>query len=494
MFEKIKRIKSLKQILETVDKGDGKLARTLTLFDLTMLGIGAIIGAGIFVIVGTASSGDITAAGEVIRPAAGPGIMLSFVITAIGCGFCALCYAELASMIPVSGSAYTYAYVSMGELLAWVIGWCLMIEYTFDAATVAIGWSGYFREFLEKVLHLNLPEWLITPTFASFLHPEKYPAYPQLFGFALSVNLPAILIIATLTALLIMGVKKSAAFNTVVVILKVVVIFIVVFVGAFYVKPSNWFPFMPGGFSGVLSGASLIFFAYIGFDALSTTSEEVKNPGRDIPKGIMLSLFICTAFYVIVAAILTGMVDYKLLNTSDPVATAFNYIGQHFLASYIVSVGAVIALISTLLVFLYGQQRVMFSMARDGFFPAGLTRIHSVYRTPYVAAVICGFLVMVLAGMCELTNVAAVCNAGTLAAFAIVCVSVIVLRIKRPDMPRKFRTPLVPLIPGLGIAISATLFVSLPSEALKLFLIWTIGGLVFYFLYGIRHTKYDDGK
>lgn len=490
MLEKLFRIKSIDQILLAVENSTIKLKKSIGVFELITLGIGAIIGAGIFVITGTAASGDITAAGEIIRLPAGPAISLSFVITAVGCCFCAMCYAELASMIPISGSAYTYSYVGMGEIFAWIIGWTLLLEYTFDAATIAIGWAGYLDQFLVNVLGLHLPEYLLNPTFAALAGGEAYANFPRLLGHPISINLPAMVIIALLTMLLIRGISESTRFNNVIVVLKVLVVLVFIFVGAFYVKPENWVPYMPYGFKGVLAGAAMIFFAYIGFDALSTTSEEVKNPGRDLPIGIIGSLLICTVLYIIVSAILTGIAPYKILNTPDPVATALNFIGQNFLASYIVSVGAVIALISTLLVFMLGQPRIIFAMARDGFFPRGLAKVHPKYKTPYIPTIISGIVIMFLAGTCNLSNVAAMCNAGTLTAFMMVCLSVIVLRWRRPNVPRKFKTPFVPLIPILGIIVCAVLFTALPRLAHITFVLWTVAGLAIYLGYGIRHTRY----
>ncbi len=467
------------------------LKKSIGSIELMALGIGAIIGAGIFVITGTASSGVMNAAGEFTRLPAGPAITLSFIITAIGCCFCALCYAELASSIPISGSAYTYSYVSMGEIFAWVIGWCLLLEYTFDAATVSIGWSGYMDQLLKSVLNINLPDYLLTPTLTVAFSAEKFAHFPTIFGVPISVNLPAMLIIALLSILLIKGVKESTRANNIIVALKLVVVFVFIFVGAFYVRPEHWVPYVPYGMKGVLAGASLIFFAYIGFDALSTTSEEVKNPGRDLPIGIIGSLAVCTVLYVVVSAILTGIAPYQILNTPDPVATALNYVGQNFLASYVVSVGAVIALLSSLLVFLYGQPRIIFAMARDGFLPKWLAKVHPKYRTPYRPTIISGIVIMTLAGTCDLTNVAALCNAGTLAAFSMVCLSVIILRRSQPNLDRKFKVPFVPLTPILGIIVCAILFFSLPRLALITFVIWGGVGLILYFSYGIRHTKYD---
>lgn len=490
MFNKLFRFKSTEQILSSTASGT-QLHKTLGRWELIALGIGAIIGAGIFVITGTAASGDVTTAGEIIRAPAGPAITLSFIITAVGCAFCALCYAELASMIPIAGSAYTYSYVSMGELVAWIVGWCLLLEYIFDAATVSIGWAGYLQQVLEHVLHLQLPTWLTTSTFAALGDPAAHPGLPRLLGHPLAINILPMVIVGLLTAVLVRGVRESTRFNNVIVALKLLIVCIFIGVGAFYVKPENWSPYMPYGFRGVMAGASLIFFAYIGFDALSTTSEEVRDPGRDLPFGIIGSLVVCTVFYIIVSAILTGMVPYQTLDVPDPVATALSAVGQSWLASYIVSVGAVVALTSTMLVFLLGLPRIIFAMARDGFFPKGLAKVHRHRRTPYRATILAGIVVMLLAGMGNLSSVAALCNAGTLTAFIIVCLSVIVLRRRHPQHQRRFRVPLVPLVPILGMITCGALFTALPRAAHITFLVWTAAGLIIYFLYGIRHTKYQ---
>lgn len=494
MIKKLFRVKSASELIEEANQEGKSLKKTLGRLDLITLGIGAIIGAGIFVITGTAAAGDILPTGQIIRTPAGPGIVLSFLITAIGCCFCALCYAEFASMMPIAGSAYTYSYVSLGEIFAWIIGWDLLLEYTFDASTVSIGWAGYFSQVLERVFHINLPDFLMTPWFVALGDKAKYAHLPHLFGVPVSVNLPALLIIFFITILLIRGIKESARVNSIIVALKLVVVLIFVAVGAFYVDKNNWVPFMPYGFKGVFAGAAMIFFAYIGFDALSTTSEEVKNPGRDLPIGIMGSLSICTILYIVVALVLTGMTPYKLLNTPEAVATALNYVGQTWLSSYIVCIGASIALISTLIVFLLGQPRIIFAMARDGFLPKAVAKVHPKYKTPYVASIISGIVVMFLAGACNLTNVAALCNIGTLFAFVMVCVGVIILRYKNPGAKRPFKVPFVPYVPILGIIICISLIVSLPKLAWIGFFVWLVIGLVIYFTYGIKNTFYGTWK
>ena len=492
MFEKLFRVKSPDQMSSDADKGEHKLKRTLNPIDLTTLGIGAIIGAGVFIITGTAAAGDISPAGEIIRLPAGPAITLSFLLTGLGCCFCALCYAELAAMIPIAGSAYVYAYVSSGEFFGWVIGWTLLLEYTFDACTVAIGWSGYFDQILNKVLHIKLPEFLLTPWFMALADKEKYSHFPHLFSIPLSINLPAILIIALLTWLLVRGIQECAKANNIIVALKLIIIVIFVAVGAFYVDKSNWHPYIPYGIKGVLAGSSMIFFSYIGFDALTTVSEEVKNPGRTLPIGIIASLVICTIIYIIVSAVLTGIAPYKILNTPEPVATALDYIGQTWLASYIVSVGAVIALITALLVMLMGQPRIIFSMSRDGFLPKILSRVHPVYKTPYITTIISGTAVILLAGFCDITKVAELCNIGTLFAFIMVSVGVIVLRYKNPSQERPFKVPLVPYVPIAGIIICIALILSLPKLAWIGFVVWQTIGLIIYFSYGIKHTRYEE--
>ena len=492
MFKNIFRTKSPSEVSLEAAKGGHKLKKTLGSVDLLTLGIGAIIGAGVFIITGTAAAGDITSSGEIIRIPAGPAITLSFLLTAIGCGFCALCYAEFASMVPVAGSAYVYSYISMGEVFAWIIGWALLLEYTFAASTVAIGWAGYFQQVLEKVLHIQLPEYLLTPWFVALGDMEKYSHFPHVFSYPISINLPAILIIAFLTLLLIRGVKESANANNVIVVLKLVIIAIFVIVGAFYVDKSNWVPYMPYGFRGILAGSAMIFFSYIGFDALTTVSEEVKNPGRDLPIGIIGSLLICTIIYIIVSAVLTGIAPYSLLNTPDPVATALDHVGQSWLASYIVSVGAVIALLSALLVVMMGQPRIIFSMSRDGFLPPLLSRVHSKYKTPYITTIISGSLIMFMAGVCDITKVSELCNIGTLFAFIVVSAGVVILRYRDPDHPRAFKVPFVPFLPIVGVIICLALLLSLPKLAWIGFFVWLTTGLVIYFSYGIKHTKYNS--
>ncbi|MDD2706372.1 MAG: amino acid permease [Verrucomicrobiae bacterium] len=492
MSKNFLRLKSCDQIQQSSEAKGAQLHRAIGPVELVMLGIGAIIGAGIFVITGTAAAGDIDAAGHIIRYPAGPAITLSFILTAIGCLCCALCYAELAAMIPISGSAYTYAYVSMGEIFAWLIGWDLLLEYTFDAATISVGWSGYMNELLKNIFHIHLPEYLQTPTFHALLNPSAHSQYPHLLGMPLAVNLPAVFIIALMGSLLIRGVRESTRFNNIIVAMKLVVVLVFVVVGAFYIKPSNWSPFMPYGIKGVLSGAALIFFAYIGFDALSTTAEEVRNPSRDLPLGILGSLAVCTLLYVVVAGILTGMVPYSILNTPEPVATALHHVGLDFLGTYIVSVGAVIALTSALLMMILGQPRIIFAMARDGFLPKILAWVHPRYRTPFWPTIISTLFIMLLAGMCDLSHVASLCNAGTLTAFIMVALGVIILRRQQPGRPRKFRMPWVPFLPIVGIAVCALLILSLPNAALWGFLIWNTIGMVIYLSYGRHHTHYDN--
>lgn len=477
------------ELIHSCEKENKCLTKSLTAFDLVMLGIGAIVGAGIFVITGVAAAGDVTSAGQIIHTPAGPGLSLSFIFTAIGCCFCALCYSEFAAMIPVAGSAYTYAYASLGEIFAWIIGWDLLLEYTFDGSAVAVGWSGYFQQLFEKVFNVPIPQFLTTPWLKAIAEKENFAHFPHIFNIPLSVNLPAMIVLLFVTILLIRGMKESARVNAVVVGLKLIVIFIFVVVGVFYINKANWTPFLPYGMKGVLSGASLIFFAYIGFDALSTVSEEVKNPAKNIPIGIIGSLIICTVLYIIVTLVITGIAPYKILNTPDPIATALNYIGQNWLATYVVCVGAVFALLSTLIAFTMGQPRILFSMSRDGFLPSAMSKVHKKFKTPYVSTIITGSVLMLLAGTFEITKLAELGNIGTLFAFIMVSVGVIVLRYKLPDHPRPFKVPFSPYVPALGIIMCFTLMLFLPKIAWYGFFIWLIIGLVIYFAYSRKNIK-----
>ncbi len=458
------RTKSIEQIHSDCENQTHKLKRTLTAFDLTALGIGAIIGTGIFVLVGTAAVGD----GD--RPGAGPGLILSFILSGAACLLAALCYAEFASMIPVAGSAYTYTYATLGELFAWITGWSLVLEYGIACVAVSIGWSGYFASLLVRV-GIHLPSALINAPYEGGL-----------------INLPAVLIVLALTGLLVIGIKESARVTGVIVTIKIAVVLFFIAVGAFAVEPANWSPFMPNGFAGVGAAAAIIFFAYVGFDAVSTTAEEAKNPQRDVPIGILASLAICTLLYIAVAAVLTGIVPYSRIHVKAPVAEALNTAGIRW-AGALVATGAVAGITSVLIVMLLGQIRVFYAMSRDGLLSPWLSAVHPKYGTPHHATLITGVTVAILAGFVPIGVAAELTNIGTLFAFTLVCGAVLVLRKTRPDLKRSFRTPFVPLVPILGMAACLGLIGFLPPITWAGFLIWAVLGLIFYAVYGFRHSR-----
>ena len=459
------RTKPLTLVLaETGDSGQG-LKRALGPWDLVAIGIGCIIGVGIFVLPGVEAANH-----------AGPGIILSFVVAACACACAALCYAELAAMIPVAGSAYTYGYATLGELVAWIIGWDLILEYMVGASLVAIGWSAYL---VNLVNHLGRAfGWQL---------PHAWCAAP--WGLDSGVlNIPAVLIVGALTWLLVRGIKESARVNLVMVIVKVTVILIFIGLTAWYVNPTNWQPFMPFGFKGVMTAAAIVFLAYVGFDAVSTTAEEAVNPQRDMPIGIMGSLVVATVLYVVVAAIMTGVVPYRQLNVADPVALVLNVLHKPW-ASMLVSVGALAGITSVLLVLLLGQPRILFAMSRDGLLPPAMSRVHPRFRTPYLTTIITGSIVAVSAALTPINVVAELCSIGTLFAFMIVSAGVLVLRRTRSEVERPFRVPLFPVIPILGIVLCGYLMASLPLVTWLRFLVWLVIGLVLYASYGYRHSK-----
>ena len=461
MVKRLFRRKFIHHILEEIDIEEHRLHRALNAFDLTILGIGAIVGVGIFVLTGTAAAVH-----------AGPGVVLSFVISGIACAFAALCYAEFAALIPVAGSAYNYAYATLGELVAWIIGWDLILEYIVASIAVAIGWSGYFVNIL-KAIGINLPVWCSNP-------PGTVPG-------AL-INLPAMFIVVFLTTILVIGIKESARLTSLMVFVKVITVLVFVLVGFSNIDPSHWVPFMPFGLKGVMAGAAIVFFAYIGFDAVSTAAEETKKPQKNIPIGIIASLAICTVLYIVVAAILTGIVSFKELNHPAPVAHALNMIGFRW-GSALVSAGAVAGITSVLLVMLMGQPRVFFSMSRDGLLWPWIYKVHPRFRTPYIAQIITGVVVAGFAGFIDIGTAAELCNIGTLFAFTIVCGGIAVLRYTHPDIKRPFRCPLVPLIPLLGICFCASLMLALPKITWIRFVVWLLAGFFIYFFYGIRHSR-----
>ncbi|CAN5480015.1 amino acid permease [soil metagenome] len=496
------------------------MKRSLTAFDLTCLGIGAIIGAGIFALAGTAAAGESARVGDSIvktpvlnfiiswinqsdlvfgRPAAGPAVALSFVVAAVACGFAALCYSELASMIPVSGSAYTYSYATLGEIIAWIIGWDLILEYAVGNMAVAVGWSGYFVQLLAN-MNIKFPLWLMVDhTTAGTLLAKGGAALgayssatlPVILGHPIAVNLPAFFIVAAVTVLLIYGIRESATANTVIVIIKLSVVVFVIAFGSFMVNPTNWHPFMPSGFGGVMSGAAIVFFAFIGFDAISTTAEETKNPRRDLPIGMIASLVICTLLYVMMSFVLTGMKKYTAyLGDSAAVASAF---AAKPWAQALISAGALAGLTSVLLVFQLGQPRIFMAMARDGLLPNYFARIHPRFRTPYITTIWTGLVVGGVAMLTDIGSLADLTNIGTLFAFALVCAGVIVLRKKDPSRPRPFRVPFVPLFPILGVLFCGALMLSLPIETWIRFFIWLGLGLAIYFFYSVRHSRLRHG-
>ena len=515
--------KSMDQLLsEAKESGEHSLRRTLGPFQLTALGVGAIIGAGIFVLSGLGAH------------YAGPGLMLSFVISGLGCAFAGLCYAEFAAMIPLAGSAYTYAYATLGELFAWIIGWDLTLEYAMGASTVSSGWSNHFIELLD-IFHIKMPLWLaydhwtalktaenivarqmaqasnsaLVPGTQAFLQKvtEIMDAQsaalisqaramvnsPTLFGVEIGFNLPAFLIALVITGILIIGIKESARFNATIVVVKVAVVLFVIAMGIGYINSSNWghdwSSFAPMGFSGIGAGAAYIFFAYIGFDAVSTTAQEAKNPQRDLPIGIIVSLVVCTVLYISVAAVLTGMVPWQDVNVEAPIARAFLDRGLTT-ASHIITLGALAGLTSVMLVMLLGQTRVLYSMANDGLLPKRFfADIHSRFRTPWKNTILVGLLAAVVGSVTPIDDIGKMVNIGTLLAFVIVCTAVMVLRNTNPTQARPFRTPWVPIVPILGILFNGYMMYKLGWINWARLIGWLIIGLVIYFTYGRHHSR-----
>jgi APA family basic amino acid/polyamine antiporter len=450
--------------------GDHRLRRVLGPITLTALGVGAIIGAGIFVLTGLAAN-----------MYAGPGLVLSFVFAGIGCTLAALCYAEFASTVPVAGSAYTYAYATLGELFAWIIGWDLVLEYAVASSTVAHGWSHYLLSFLI-LFGITLPAaWTGNPF-------DFDPAANAWVATGAYLNLPAALIVLAVTVVLVVGIRESASFNAAMVMVKLVVVLFVIVVGAAYVQVENWKPFLPYGIPGVLKGSAYIFFAYIGFDSVSTHAEEARNPQRDVPIGIIASLAVCTLLYILVAAVLTGMVPYDQIDIDAPVAHAFATRGLP-VAVFLISLGAIIGITSVLLVLLLSQARILLAMARDGLIPRDFFgAVHPRYRTPHKATILTGVIVAAVAALFPLKLLADLVNIGTLMAFVIVCAAVIVMRRTHPDLPRPFRTPWVPAVPLLGIASNLLMMLYLGWENWLRLAVWLAIGLVIYYAYGRRHS------
>jgi APA family basic amino acid/polyamine antiporter len=500
VLKDVLRTKNIAHILATAD-GHDSLKRTLGPVQLTLLGIGAIIGAGIFSTVGTAAAGGAGHTG------AGPALIISFIITALTCGFAALCYAEFASMVPIAGSAYTYAYATLGEFIAWIIGWDLIIEYAVGNVAVAISWSGYFQELL-RVVGLHMPEWLgidyrtaaqAAHQFATAADPTSlsdatlraagaFGHAPRIFDLPIVFNVPAFAIVMLITWVLVIGIRESAWFNTSMVVLKLVIIAFFVVFGAFFVDTANWKPFAPNGTAGIFSAAAIIFFAYIGFDAVSTAAEETRNPKRDMPIAIIASLVVCTVIYMAVAFVLTGMLPWTELGTAEPLATAFSGRGMVW-PTLVIALGAVFATTSVLIVFQLGQPRIFFSMARDGLLPKWAAVVHPKYRTPHVTTIITGVAVAVFAGIANINEVVDLTNIGTLFAFVLVCIGVTVLRLQEPGRERPFRVPLGPyLFPLLGVASCVFLMIHLPPASWWRFIGWLVVGMSVYFSFGYNHS------
>jgi APA family basic amino acid/polyamine antiporter len=515
--------KSMEMLVsESREAGEHSLKRTLGPFQLTALGVGAVIGAGIFVLSGLGAH------------YAGPALMLSFVLSGLGCAFAALCYAEFAAMIPLAGSAYTYAYATLGEIFAWIIGWDLTLEYAMGASTVSSGWSNHFVELLD-IFHIRMPLWLAYDHWTALGTAEKLVARqmaqtadssllpgtqafldrvsaivaaqspeliqrahdmlsaPKIFGWEVGFNLPAFIIALVITFILCIGIKESASFNSTIVVIKVSVVLFVIGLGAKYVSTatwgSDWHSFAPYGFSGIGAGAAYIFFAYIGFDAVSTTAQEAKNPQRDLPIGIIVSLVICTLLYISVAGVLTGMVPWHEVNIEAPIARAFMDRGLTT-ASHIITVGALAGLTSVMLVMLLGQTRVLYSMANDGLLPKKFfAAIHPKFRTPYKNTLAVGLLAAIVGSITPIDDIGKMVNIGTLLAFVIVCIAVMVLRRTNPGQPRPFRTPWVPVVPALGILFNGYMMYKLGWLNWARLIVWLVIGLVVYFAYSKNHSR-----
>jgi basic amino acid/polyamine antiporter, APA family len=483
---------SRKPIRDLDADGEHGLKRVLGAGDLVMLAIGAVIGAGIFSSIGTAAAGEVHPNGDIVRYGAGPALVLSFVLLGVVCGLAALCYAELASMIPQAGSAYAYSYATLGELVAWIIGWDLILEYAVGNIAVAIAWSGYFTSLLSG-FGVSLPGWLTHGYRTALLSSDPavhglLQTAPHLAGVPILLNIPAALIVLAITALLYIGVRESARANNVMVVVKLIVLGLFVVLGAMHIDTANYTPFAPNGWRGIHQGAAIVFFAYIGFDAISTAAEETRNPQRNMPLGILLGLAICTLIYVVVGIVATGLVPYEQLKAADPLAQALELAGLPT-ASWIVAFGAVVSLTAVLLVFQYGQPRIFFAMARDGLLPSWAAKIHPKYRTPHITTVATGLVVALGALVMDENEIYDLTNIGTLSAFAIVCAGVLVLRVKEPDRPRPFRVPLVWPVALAGAAACLYVMSGLPRTAWERFAIWLVVGLVLYFLYGYRHSR-----
>lgn len=475
--------------LQAEAASDQSLKKVLSAGNLVMLGIGAIIGAGIFVLTGQAAAAY-----------AGPAIVISFILASIACGFAGLCYAEFAAMIPIAGSAYTYGYATLGEFFAWIIGWDLILEYLFAASTVAVGWSGYMVSFLRDV-GIVIPEAYTSAPFSHTAPADAGINVWRLFteGWSTTgavLNVPAMVIVALITALLVVGIRESAGFNNVIVVVKITVVLLFIAFGAAYINRENWEPFIPAatgagrfGWDGIVRGAGVIFFAYIGFDAVSTAAQEAKNPQRDMPIGILGSLAVCTVLYIAVALVLTGIVQYTNLNVPDPIAVGINAAGPGLAwLRPVVKIGAIAGLSSVILVMMMGQPRIFYTMSRDGLLPAVFGRVHPRFQTPWLATILTGSAAVLFAGLLPIGLLGELVSIGTLLAFVIVCAGVLVLRYTDPGIPRPFRTPLVPLVPLAGILACGYLMIGLPVDTWARLVVWMVLGFVIYFVYGRKHS------
>ncbi|MCW5252871.1 amino acid permease [Streptomyces sp. SHP 1-2] len=491
MSSSLFRTKKIEQSIRDTEEPEHALRKSLSALDLTVFGVGVIIGTGIFVLTGTVAKNN-----------AGPAVALSFVVAGVVCGLAALCYAEFASTVPVAGSAYTFSYASLGELPAWIIGWDLVLEFALGTAVVAVGWSGYIRSLLDN---------------AGWQMPEALSGRDGAEGFGFDILAAALVLV--LTGILVLGMKLSARVTSVVVAVKVVVVLIVIVAGAFFVKGANYDPFIPKaepveagsgltspliqlmfgwapsnfGVMGIFTAASVVFFAFIGFDIVATAAEETRNPQRDMPRGILGSLFICTTLYVAVSIVVTGMQHYSDLSVDAPLADAFKATGHPFYAG-VISFGAAVGLTTVCMILLLGQTRVFFAMSRDGLLPRFFSHVHPRFRTPYRPTILLGVIIAIVAGFTSLSELAELVNIGTLFAFVVVAVSVIILRRTRPDLPRAFRTPLVPLLPALSVCASLWLMLNLPAETWLRFGIWMAIGFLVYFLYSRNHSRLALGE
>jgi APA family basic amino acid/polyamine antiporter len=488
------RTKSIDALIAASEEPERRLKKSLGVWSLIALGVGAVIGSGIFTVTGTAAAGEHFLTKSIFkapvldlllnggkattlsgRLGAGPAISVSFVLVAIACGFAAICYAELASMIPIAGSAYTYSYATLGEIFAWIIGWDLILEYAFSNMSVAVGFSAYLNDLLDNLFHFHLPQQLSQPIFEEGKRTGAW------------FNLTAFVVLMVLTWVLVRGVRESARANNTMVLIKIVAILLFVFGAAHAVNTGNWHPFMPNGYSGVLSGGAIVFFTYIGFDSVSTAAEECGRPQRDMPTGIFATLAVCALLYGSVALVLTGIANWSTLNNDAPVANALKMIGMNRLR-LIVTAGALLGMLSSLLVFQYGQARIWFAMSRDRLLPGIFSRVHPRYQTPYISTWVAGFVVGIPAGIFDVSWFADLSNIGTLFAFILVSAGVIVLRKKQPERPRGFRVPWVPVLPGISIVCCMVLMLSLPLETWLRFFAWLIVGLFIYFLYSKKRT------